>query len=350
MGLIGKTIRENLPTLYYAGINIKNRLKRGFQSKEPYITDSLGGSFKAYLNSKKNDEVIKTLKNGLDQDSKDTIDVIVDRLIGYPDENDRRNGKPHGEVIGGLLPVENASFKQEVENYMKRVKSMYTISPPQYDESVFYFHHGLRILPTSVLEYIKGSAFIDCGAYIGDSAIALKEYEYDKIYSLEISKKSIGRYKLNLERNQIPENKYQIIEVGISPRDDLGATILPDTGSAGFSLFRSNSQYDHIKVEQKSLDYIVDHYGITPKLIKADIEGAAYDLVSGGIETFRKHRPVFSIAIYHNPKEFFEVKPFLESILHDYTFIIRKFESDVHKNHCHSEVVMLGYPNEILSE
>lgn len=40
---------------------------------------------------------------------------------------------------------------------------------------MFNFFHGLTYLPQKVQEYIENKDFIDIGAYIGDSAIALKD-------------------------------------------------------------------------------------------------------------------------------------------------------------------------------
>lgn len=348
MTAIGKYMRVHSPKLYFFVTDLHGRWKDAMQSDFPYITDSLGGSFKEYLSTRDENGVVGKLTRGLDQDSIHTVKVILERIHTYPDEKNKSRGKDFKGMIGGRLPVEQKDQQDRMEKYLKEVRKKYQITPLQFDESVFYFHHGLRFLPPSVSAYVQDEDFLDCGAYIGDSAIALSGYGYKKIYSIEISNKSIARYKQNLKQNGIAESKYEIIQLGIASRDDLESVALPDTGSAGFSLFRTNSQYDHIKVNRRSLDYITSKYNIRPKYIKADIEGAALDLVQGGVNTLRNNRPVVSIAIYHNPMEFFEVKPFLEHILEDYTFSITKMESKVHKNHCHSEIVLLGYPNEIL--
>jgi hypothetical protein len=71
------------------------------------------------------------------------------------------------------------------------------------------------------------------------------------------------------------------------------------------------------------------------------------DFVKGAQKTLSKFRPVLSVAIYHNPIEFFEVKPALEQLLTNYTFLIRKLSSQVKFNQIHSEVVLLGYPKEL---
>ena len=123
---------------------------------------------------------------------------------------------------------------------------------------------------------------------------------------------------------------------------------LNDTGSSGLSALRKSGKYDEISIERKSLDYIVAKNKISPRFIKVDIEGNGLEFVKGARETLIKFRPVLSVAIYHNPYEFFEVKPLLESYLANYVFILRKLSTGIRNNLCHSEIVLLGYPKEII--
>ena len=71
-----------------------------------------------------------------------------------------------------------------------------------------------------VHRYIQGQEFIDAGAFIGDSAIALKKYNYKKIYSIEMSLKSIEKYKNNMARCHIKNEEYEILNISISANDD----------------------------------------------------------------------------------------------------------------------------------
>ena len=144
-------------------------------------------------------------------------------------------------------------------------------------------------------------------------------------------------------------NKFNIINIGIASTNDKAPIKLADTGSSGLSLLRKAGKYDEIMVDQKSIDYIVDQYNISPRFIKVDIEGNALEFVKGAKETLTKFRPVLSVAIYHNPYEFFEVKPLLENLLPDYVFLIRKLSSGIKNNLCHSEVALMGYPKEIIN-
>lgn len=348
MGKAGKYIRDTFPGIYFFLTGLINSFIRATRPYTIYITDSLGGSFKEYMEQPGLSQKISALKRGLDKESIGTIDVIIQRLSGYPDERNRKRTSRSGKIIGGMLPVEQEPLKKLIEGKLRVLKKELKFPPEHIEESVFYFYHGLALLPYKVIEYIKDQDFIDAGAFIGDSAVALKYFSYRKIYSIEMSLKSIEKYKTYMAENNIPPEQFEIINAGLASGDDEPPVRLWDTGSSGLSFLRKSGKYDEVTVVRKSLDYIVGKYGIHPRFIKVDIEGNSLGFVKGAVKTISGFRPVLSIAIYHNPLEFFEVKPFLEEIVDDYVFIVRKLSTGVKNNLIHSEVILLGYPKESL--
>jgi FkbM family methyltransferase len=343
----GPYLRSKLPGFYYLLISFLNTARKILTPYSIYITDSLGGSFKEYMSVNNMPVKISELKKDLDDTSCSTIDIVIERFIHYPDERHKRRIQKNHAIAGGLLRVETDKEKKKIDSELKKVKSKYPFLSEHVEESVFFFHHGLRLLPRTVHEYIKASDFIDAGAFIGDSAIALSEYGYNKIWSIEMSLKSITRYRNNIAKAGIGQEKYEIINAGLASSDSEPPVNLADTGSAGFSLIRRKGKYDEITVNCRSLDSLTEEYSISPRFIKADIEGYGMDFVKGAIKTLVNNRPVISIAIYHNPFEFFEIKPFLDEHLENYNFFVRKLSSSVARNECHSEIVLLGYPREI---
>jgi FkbM family methyltransferase len=345
----GSYIKERFPKIYFFLVSIINAFIKIRRPYSIYITDSLGGSYKNYFINSDMTARVSELKRNLDEESIGTIDVIIKRLLNYPDESYQHKIKKGGNIIGGFLPVETTANRKQINKELKINTHNLNFPSKHIEESVFYYFHGLRLLPDAISKYIKDQDFIDIGAFIGDSAIALKEYHYKKIYSIEISRKSIEKYKVNMTGCGINSDKYEIINVSIASNDDEKPFRLADTGSSGLSLLRKKGKYDEIMVEQKSLDYIVDQYKISPGFIKVDIEGNGLEFVRGATKTLTTFRPVLSIAIYHNPYEFFEVKPLLEKLLDEYEFMVRKLTAGVKNNLCHSEVVLLAYPKEIVA-
>jgi FkbM family methyltransferase len=349
MSAVSKYFKLRYPSLYSTLVGFINKIVSASRPYTIYITDNLGGSFKSYFIENNMPLKINALKKNLDTASIELVEIIIQRLLFYPDGKYKSRTSKKEAVIGGLLPIETKSQQKIIGQQLRALAKSVKLPSHLIEESVFYFYHGLSLLPKEIHEYIREQHFIDIGAYIGDSAIALSKYQYSKIYSLEISLKSIDRYRLNMKENNIPIEKYKILNIGVAPSDNEPPIKMYDTGSAGFSLYRRAGKYDEIQIERKSLDWIVDQNGIQPKFIKIDIEGAAMDFVKGASKTLTKFRPVLSIAIYHNPTEFFEVKPALDILLTDYMFLVRKLASGIKNNLNHSEVVLLAYPMELLT-
>lgn len=83
----------------------------------------------------------------------------------------------------------------------------------------------------------------------------------------------------------------------------------------------------------------------TVGLIKMDIEGAAPFALEGAVQTIKRDRPVMLIACYHTPKEFFEIKPFLENLNLNYKFMFRNLNLVDNFEH---ETTLICIPKELL--
>ena len=344
----GLYLRKNFPELYSHLVGMINSMRKLFTPFSIYITDSLGGSFKTYLQLEDINDKISLLCQNLDPDSIKTVEIILQRIKYFPDENDKHRISRNLVPPGGLLPIESDAVKRIIKKELENWKNKLRFMSDHIEESVFYYYHGLNYLPQSVSVYIRDSDFIDIGSFIGDSAIALTEYGYRKIFSIEMSPKSIEKYKENLQLFGLASDRYQIINAAIGATDNEQPVTLFDTGSSGLSVFRRKGKYDQFNVQMRTIDSLCSEYDIKPKFIKVDIEGAGVEFVNGARGTLTEFRPVLSIAIYHNPYEFFEIKPLLESMLADYTFLIRKLSSGLENNLCHSEIILLGYPKDLL--
>jgi FkbM family methyltransferase len=356
--IAGNYLRKNFPAVYGYWLKIINR---GFSL---YVLDYLGGSFKSYFCEENMKERIARLKQNLDAYSLQTIDTLLQRILNYPEAHFHvrmKRIKPTN-VIGGLLQEETKANQRLVKNALNKISKQYALARCLMEPSIFYYHHGLALVPEPVKEYVRGADFIDCGAYIGDSALALYQYGYKKIYSVEMSKKSIEQYVELMRKNHIDASKYELINIAVASRDDLPPIVLKDdTGASNLFAGKCNDNEDIAEcrgggkilkinyIEQKSLDALVKEYSIAPKFIKADIEGFSLELVKGAVETLKRYRPVLGICIYHNPYEFFEVKPLIENIVDNYTYVIRKLTIGPTIGGCHGEVTLIAYPNEILT-
>ncbi len=339
-------LRLHFPRLYFGLVEVYEKLT----SKKPTICifDNCGGSFKEYIANNTMDQKLETLKKNLDEYSIHTVDVLFKRLLNYPEHKYGLKIIPDDSlIIGGMLNEELPKTRRKVKHELRKISRHIKFARNSMDPSVFYFDHGLVYMPEAVKDYLDNTDFLDLGAYFGDSALALNKYNYKKIYSVEFSKKAIENYRLWMQINNINPAKFEIIEAAMSASDDNPPIYLSGNDYSLYSDLRCEEKDARIKVEQRSLDSIVEQYHIHPKFIKADIEGYVLECMKGGETTLKKYRPVLSLAIYHNPYEFFETKPFLENLLDDYTFIIRKMAVKPFGLRSHAETILLAYPDEL---
>ena len=307
-----------------------------------YIMDAFG-SFKEYFAENSIGAKMKKLLSGLDDNSKNTCKTIYSRLSNYPDSSCKQYiPVKENEIIGGVLEEENFLFDQ----YEIKKKRRLFLKSGAIHSSAFYFFHGLSLLPPAVKSYVAGKQMLDLGAFHGDSVLAMQDYDFSKIFSVEMSPSAVKAYLKVMRENKVSADRYQIINCAVSDTEKIAR--FEDSGLVGTSLANAEENDNYVSVEQTTVDSLTEKYQINDlAFVKADVEGFALEVLRGGIDSIKKQRPVLSIAIYHSPKEFFEVKPFLEDNLKDYTFMIRRLAYAKEYGACHAETVLLAYPNEL---
>lgn len=316
-------------------------------SREPFITDSLGGDFKEYIKTHKLDELKDKLYNKLSDSDKSDLDIIINRLQSIPNHTELKNTQsqfrfpnPKPRLIP-LLEVEEKPVVKEINSKLNLLSEKY--NGLDFEASVGYFCHGLNLLPEHVKAALMDGPVIDIGAYVGDSAISFIEQGAANIHSFDISLNSIEQYKKNMQSCNIDHSKYNISHLAVFNKSGM-VFRYADSGSPGQSLERYSGNGTEIEVETITIDDYCRKDNIHPAVIKADMEGHAMDFIMGATETLKSDRPALLIAIYHNPTEFFEIKPYLENLLPDYNFLIKKLDPGIERNACHSEVFLIAYP------
>lgn len=184
-----------------------------------------------------------------------------------------------------------------------------------YEEAIFKYKHGLKLLPEDIIKGLDNKDFIDCGAYIGESALIFeKEYNPNKIYSFE---PVLDNYKFLIENIKINNLKKVIaIQKGVGEKNTTRKFISLDVSS--FISENGEAEMDII-----SIDEYVEKNNLSVGLIKMDIEGYELKALEGAKKTIKKFKPVLLIGIYHNPEELFNTKQYIQDILPNYKFKIK---------------------------
>lgn len=181
----------------------------------------------------------------------------------------------------------------------------------------------------SFMGYSK-EVFADIGGYDGDTTKLFcdKYPDYHKIFLFEPSKSNIKRAKERLALNY----RVEFFNLGLSDRkatltfdDDLGS-------SSKISVEGKN------KINTDTLDNVISDE-IT--FLKMDIEGWEMSALKGAENHIKEEHPKLAIAIYHDPKDFWQVPEFIFSLRNDYEIFVR------HYTEGWSETVMYFKPKKI---
>ena len=264
----------------------------------------LGLRFTEYI--KNNQKEIEAFINDLDSESKNEMSTILNNLEYI---------RTHSLIDTIKKFFLRGDDLLEHLNTMESIKNNYKLPLDMHEESIFKYKHGLKFVPEEVIHSLKHKDFLDCGAYIGESALLFeREYDPHKIYSFEPVPENytllLDNIKMNNLKKIIPINK------GVG---DVSKTV--NYNPLGVSSYISEEGKSEMDIV--SIDEFVSEKKLSIGLIKMDVEGYELEALNGAKKTINKFKPVLLIGIYHNPEELFKIKHHIEEIMPGYEFKIK---------------------------
>jgi FkbM family methyltransferase len=209
---------------------------------------------------------------------------------------------------------------------------------------------GIRYFPKEKQTILSNRDVIDGGGFVGDSAIVFTEFQPKNVYVFEPNPDVFPEIKkiITLNTNVLGNYVHKIIPVQKALGKEQGSMKLYSKGiydsmastDDGVSFIHRRNNLKEHEVFVTSIDDFVRKNSLNVGLIKLDVEGAESDVIEGAIETIKKHKPLLVISIYHNPKDFFEIKPKIEALNLGYHFLVRHLTPQ----HSVCEFCLLGYP------
>lgn len=286
-------------------------------------------------------EKIRRLKDGLDKKSLSIIDTFIYRILQLPEFSGgiKYNVNIFGDhnelqkFLHGDYEVEAAKrYREELAQYRKQY--VFEELGGSFGASVFLFHHGLRGKNTRVLDYIRGGDFIDGGAWLGDSALVLAQYVPRRIHSFELSADACAKYGEVMKANNISLEHAVIVNAGLGEKS--GRAQASENACARGHVNLKPCAYDCV-----ALDTYAAENELVVRFIKLDLEGEGLCAIKGAANTIRSQLPVLSIGFYHTPEEFFEIKPYIESLTDQYVFIVERHHIEF--THC-CDTMLIAIP------
>ncbi len=306
--------------------------------------------WRAYLDAQRAQlpERLARLKQGLSEDDRALVETFVGIYLDHlPACRDYSRFLLHKDLL--WRPRER--FRQSQARPL--VAQRYQVFLEQYpwlSADVFATLYGLNALPRDIRARIqRGGDIIDGGAFIGDSAIQLADAcPRARVLALEPDPTNFSRLQANIERFGLAD-RILAEDLGLHEQPGEftlchhGAADFPDQGTSLLADFRDTIAHggEHrLRGRFETLDALVERHGLHPILIKLDIEGLEFEALRGAVRTLRRYRPALIVSVYHHPKDFFEIKPWIGSLDLGYYFAFRRLDlqSPV------SDLVLLCYP------
>jgi len=254
-------------------------------------------------NIDKSKQKIEALTHGLDRSSKEVVQRIIHR---------QQYMFTHNVYDIGLLTKEELR-DQRINIYP--IKKKYPRFSNYYGIENFYFHCGLRFVPKNIMQKYEKRDLIDAGASNGDTAaIFSREYAFRTIHAFEPENNNYTQLVRNITKFKLSN----VIPVHMGLGDKKRKVRI--TSEEGQSHISSDGKQT---VDMITIDEYVRNNNISVGLIKMDIEGYEWHALQGAMKTIKEQRPILLISIYHTGRDFFEIKPMIET-LGGYRFMVKK--------------------------
>lgn len=181
------------------------------------------------------------------------------------------------------------------------------------DEKYQYFD-------SSLFHFDSQESFLDVGAYIGDTFLAMKNFYtegWKSYYGFEAD------HAMFLELRKRTESFDEKIKLYNLAAWNQKETLYFDS-IAGSSKMGSEDSDGKIAVSAASLDKVLQGEEIS--FVKMDIEGAEYQALSDMKNLIRKNQPVLAVCVYHLRDDFYKLTDFIESCVPGtYAYYFRQY-------------------------
>ena len=323
------------PLLYNLYKNLVNdNDKRNFVKKENIEVENFHKLFGDYFMSSNQTakNFIKFAKD-LSDDNKEILFKNIYRTIVLYSLSEKVE-------LEDLLDLDEKQQRVDASNFVGKVMQVddyyqladYKLPVNFFLSEIFFDRMGLKNIDPAL---ISDKDIIDAGACLGDSALILSEYTNKNVYAFE---PLLSNYNLLLKTIELNNRKNIIpVNLGLGDKESRAyMTYYPENiGAAGVSQETTANEASIV-----TLDDYVEKHDINVGLIKADIEGFEQNMLKGARKTIEKFKPVLLICIYHNPDDFFNIKPLIESWNLGYKF---KYIPATYMNSFIAESMLLAY-------
>lgn len=222
----------------------------------------------------------------------------------------------------------NISFNDDMSYFLYNVQIKYRLFGnknvlfDRYDKREYqYFDPDIISLKE------EGEVFVDCGAYVGDTLLALSK-------RCNIKSTKIYAFEPNAENYNTMKSKWGgqgIIMINKAVGDKDEKLLIQGEGNM------ANISNTGDCIESTSLDNAIKE---KVTFIKMDIEGYELAALKGAENHIRSDRPILAISAYHKLEDLYLLQNYISRLVNNYKYYFRHYGKDV------PESVLYCIPNE----
>lgn len=283
--------------------------------------------FRSYLFQ--HPDALKKLEPMLcDEASVQAVRLGIKRLGAFPAPEFRNVSFYY--PMGMTTEAERKDWQEHLKRFPEYAK-LTNGNYPYYDPSQFYYRHGAVFLDKAVTDRLEGGIFYQCGAFCGASLIVMNQYKPAKMYAFEPAEGNTMFLRQNVMRAGLKD--LEMYSLCIS--DQLGKVVLQDRDKEGKPC--------KTEAPMASLDMFEQKKSVTGRVawIQADVNGLSLRVVRGAEKIIRRDKPLITVAIYHNPEEFFGIVPLLHEWVPEYKFMVRRCQCNPRITY--NEITLIAY-------
>ncbi len=174
----------------------------------------------------------------------------------------------------------------------------------------------------NILKLVCDESYLDLGAYRGDTIEEFLRFSGNTVPPAE----NFGGKITALEPNEKNFKKLSAFAGGFANTSLLQKGVWSSDGALPFSSGSGRGSAaggGGALTEVVSVDSLTLHSGRTPTYIKADVEGAEFEMLCGAENTLKRFKPKLNIALYHRAEDIFRLILKVHEINPEYSLHIR---------------------------
>lgn len=275
--------------------------------------------FAAYRDSHAMGPILERLKSGMDEVSCDYVDRTerlhdISRVSNFCFVSDDLLWSPSDKM---LLKRNFQQVAAGTPPFLQQVNLDWSSSYTNW--------YGLYDMPSNVLKAVNGKAVFDVGGYIGDTLPVLRAlFPKSQLLSFEPNEQNFKKL-VTLMPDEIAAGSIVAFQQGIADKQGKMFLLQHSEGVEAISTMMKGAKgLRQTEVMVNTIDAVVKERNLEVGLIKVDIEGLEPQVIQGALETIKQQKPVLVLATYHQPEEYYELKPYLDSLNLGYKFRLRR--------------------------